>query len=158
MPRRQRAAVYVVSTLLWASGLLWLILDEFFSRQEQFGRTPHPLESPLLLIHGIVAIIGAYVLGWISARHVLMWWSAGLRRVSGVTFATLVAILSLTGFALFFLSSDEWQRFAKITHEALGAVIVIFALQHWLFGRRTASNRAARSQLDSAGHHTPGPR
>ena len=151
MPRRQRLAVYLISTLLWASGLLWLMLDEFFTHEGQFGRTPHPLESPVLLVHGILAIVSAYVLGWISARHVLQWWTAGLRRWTGTVFATLVAILSLSGFALFFLSSDEWQRFTKITHEALGAAIIVFAIQHWLFGRRSQPSTTARtSQLGSS--------
>jgi hypothetical protein len=136
MPRRQRLAVYAVCTLLWATGIGWLVLDQFFARQEQFGRTPHPLESPLLLAHGILAIASAYLLGWVSARHVLLWWTAGLRRVSGTVFATLMAILALTGFALFFLSSDRWQRFAQLAHEALGVGIVLFALQHWLLARR----------------------
>ena len=136
MPRRQRLAVYLVSTLLWATGIVWLVLDQFFARQEQFGRTPHPLESPLLLAHGILAIGSAYLLGWVSARHVLLWWTAGLRRVSGAVFAALLALLGLTGFALFFLSSDRWQRFAQLSHDALGLGIVLFALQHWFFGRR----------------------
>jgi hypothetical protein len=139
MPRRQRLAVYLVSALLWATGIGWLVLDQFFARQEQFGRTPHPLESPLLLAHGILAIASAYLLGWVSARHVLLWWTAGLRRVSGAVFAALLAILAVTGFALFFVSSDRWQRFAQLSHEALGLAIVLFAVQHWLFGRRGQS-------------------
>jgi uncharacterized membrane protein len=152
MPRRQRLAVYFVSTTLWASGLLWLILDEFFSRPEQFGRTPHPLQSPLLLIHGILAIISAYVLGWISARHVLQWWSGGLRRWSGGAFAVLVVILSLSGFALFFISADAWQRLSRLTHEALGTVIVLFAVQHWFFGRRSHTPPEPRSRLAGSSH------
>jgi hypothetical protein len=152
MPRRQRLAVYTVCTILWASGLLWLILDEFFAHPEQFGRTPHPLEAPLLLIHGIVAIVSAYVLGWISARHVLQWWSGGLRRWSGAAFSTLVVILSLSGFALFFISSDEWQRFAKLIHEAIGTVIVLFAIQHWFFGRRAHVPPEERPHLDPSTH------
>jgi hypothetical protein len=152
MPRRQRLAVYAISTTLWASGLLWLILDEFFARPEPFGRNPHPLESPLLLIHGIVAILSAYVLGWISARHVLLWWSGGLRRWSGGTFSVLVLVLSISGFALFFISSDEWQRFAKLTHEAIGTVIVLFAVQHWFFGRRTHSSSGQRAHFDPSTH------
>jgi hypothetical protein len=152
MPQRQRLAVYVVSTTLWASGLLWLILDEFFSRQEQFGRTPHPLESPLLLIHGVVAIISAYVLGWISARHVLQWWSGGLRRWRGGAFTLLVVVLSLSGFALFFISSDAWQRLSKLTHEAVGTVIVLFAVQHWFFGRRAETTPEPRARLGPSRH------
>ena len=136
MPRRQRLAVYAVCTALWVSGVLWLILDQFFAHQEQFGRTPHPLEAPLLLAHGILAIASAYLLGWVSARHVVLWWTAGLRRTSGALFATLTAIVGLSGFALFFVSSDRWQHAMQLTHEVIGTLIVLFALQHWLLGRR----------------------
>jgi hypothetical protein len=136
MPRRQRLAVYAVCTALWVSGVLWLVLDQFFAQPAQFGRTPHPLEAPLLLAHGILAIASAYLLGWVSARHVLLWWTEGLRRASGALLATLMALVGLTGFALFFVSSDRWQRYAQASHEVLGTVIVLFAVQHWFFGRR----------------------
>ena len=135
MPRGRRVAVYAVSIALWVSGLLWLVLEQFFARQEQFGRTPHPLEAPLLLIHGIVAIVAAYVLGWVSARHALHWWAGGMRRWSGAVFSTLIVVLGLSGFALFFVSSDQWQRYARLAHEIIGIPIVFFAIQHWLFGR-----------------------
>lgn len=143
MPRRQRLAVYVVGALLLGSGILWLILDQFFAHQEQLGRTPHPLEPPLLLIHGVVAILSTYVLGWVSARHVLQWWTPGLRRWSGGVFSAVLLVLSVSGFALFFLSEDLSQRAARLTHEALGAGIVVFAIQHWFFGRRMRAHGAA---------------
>jgi hypothetical protein len=73
---------------------------------------------------------------------VLLWWTAGLRRLSGAVFAALLALLGLTGFALFFLSSDRWQRFAQLSHDALGLGIVLFALQHWFFGRRGQTTAA----------------
>jgi len=54
----------------------------------------------------------------------------------------LLALLGFTGFALFFLSSDRWQRFAQLSHDALGLGIVLFALQHWFFGRRGQTTAA----------------
>ncbi len=137
MPRRQRFAVYGVSVALWASGLLWLLLDQFFGRQGQFGPTPHPLQAPLLLLHGVVALVAAYTLGWISARHVLRWWTAGERRISGGVLTSVVIVLSVSGFALFFVSDDAGQRVARLTHEALGLAVALFAIQHWAFAARS---------------------
>lgn len=138
---------YWVGGILWVSGFLWLVLDLFFARQEQFGRTPHPLAAPVLLIHGVVAIGSAYALGWMSARHVLQWWTAGLRRWSGALFAALTLVLSVSGFGLFFVSSDQWQRFLKLTHEALGVAIVFFALQHWFVRRSALPTDLARPRM-----------
>ena len=136
MPRRRRAAVYVVFGGLWLTGCLWLLLDLSIAKRGPFGVTPHPLEPPLLLMHGVIAVLGMYLLGWIGARHVLRWWPGGLRRLSGGTLAVVLAFLVVSGFALFFVSDDEWQHAAAVGHEVLGVVVTLFAVQHWFFRGR----------------------
>lgn len=143
MPGRQRVAIYIVLGGLWASGCLWLLLDEFFARSGQFGTTPHPWQPPILLLHGIVAIVGMYLLGWVTARHVLRWWPGRLRRLSGSTLAAFLALLVVSGFALFFLSDDRWLRIAALAHDALGLGVTVFGIQHWFFARRRDIRRAA---------------
>lgn len=132
-----RFTVYVVVGGLWLSGILWLCLDQFFSHQGQFGITPNVLQSPLLLIHGILSLISLYLFGYISARHIMRWWPDRMRRLSGGTFAAMLAVLTLSGFTLFFVSDDDSQRVAVLTHDALGLVVVVFALQHWFTGQRS---------------------
>jgi hypothetical protein len=137
MPGRRRAAVYLVIGGLWLTGCAWLFLDLAVAKRGPFGATPHPLEPPLLLIHGIASVLSLYLLGWISARHVLRFWPGGLRRVSGAALAALLALLAVSGFALFFVSDDDWQRAAAWAHEVLGVAVTVFAAQHWFFrGRR----------------------
>ncbi len=144
MPRGQRAAVYLSVGVLWISGCAWLYLDQFAAQRGPFGSTPHPLEPPLLLMHGVAAVASLYLFGWIGARHALRWWVGGLRRMSGGTLAAVVALLILTGFALFFLSSDAWQRYAAGAHDVLGIAVTLFAIQHWFFGRRTTRARVQK--------------
>ena len=143
MPRRQRFAVYTVFGVLWVSGCWWLLLDEFFTRPGQFGSMPHPWEPAILLIHGIVAILSMYVLGWVSARHVLRWWPARLRRLSGGLLAALFAVLTSSGFALFFVSDDLLLRFSAAARDVIGIAITVFAVQHWFFARRRDMRSAA---------------
>ena len=143
MPTRQRAAIYVVLGVLWASGCLWLLLDQFFGRPGQFGTTPHPWQPGILLIHGIVAIVAMYLLGWVTARHVLRWWPGRLRRLSGGTLAAFLVLLVVSGFALFFVSDDRWQRGAALTHDVLGLGVTVFGIQHWFFARRRDMRSAA---------------
>jgi hypothetical protein len=131
MTQRERLTVYLVFGALWLSGCLWLGLDKFFSQRGAFGVTPNPLEPPVLLIHGVLALFGLYVLGYMSARHVVRWWPERLRRVSGGTFAVVLGLLTLSGFWLFFVSDDESQQIAVLVHDVLGLGIVVFAIQHW---------------------------
>jgi hypothetical protein len=140
MPRRQRLAVYVVVGALWLSGCLWLCLDQFLSKRGEFGVAPHPLEPAILLIHGVIAILSMYLFGWVTARHILRRWPERVRRISGGTLGTIFVLLTLSGFALFFVSDDEWQHIAAWTHDVLGLGVTAFAIQHWFFVRRRASS------------------
>jgi hypothetical protein len=137
MSRRLRLCVFLLVGVLWLSGCLWLGLDQLFTKRGPFGATPHPWEPPTLLVHGVAAILSMFLFGWISARHVLRWWPGGMRRVSGGTLAAFLAVLTVTGFALFFLTDDASQRAAAVTHEVLGVAVTVSAIQHWFFRGRT---------------------
>ena len=141
MPRAQRLAVYWIVGTLWLSGCAWLCLDWLFARRGLFGATPHPLQAPLLSVHGIVAILSMYLFGWIGSRHVLYWWPARLRRLGGALLAATIGLLAVSGFLLFFLSDDDAQRVASVAHEILGIVVSVFAIQHWFFVRRGRPRR-----------------
>jgi hypothetical protein len=143
MPMRKRLAVYGVLGLLWLSGCAWLVLDQFFESKGQFGAMPNAWQPPILLLHGVIAILSMYLLGWVTARHVLRWWPARLRRLSGGALATLFVLLTLSGFALFFVSDDRWQHLAALVHDVIGLGITVFAIQHWFFARRRDMRRAA---------------
>ena len=60
------------------------------------------------------------------------------RLLTGVggALAALFLLLTLSGFALFFVSDDRWQHLAATVHDALGLGITVFAVQHWFFARR----------------------
>jgi hypothetical protein len=136
MSKTRRLTVYLIVGTLWLSGCLWLCLDQFFSEAGQFGHTPNFLQPPLLLLHGILALLSLYLFGYISSHHIVRWWRGGLRRLSGGSLAAILAALTLSGFVLFFVSDDQWQRIFVDTHDLLGIAVTAFALQHWLFARR----------------------
>jgi len=138
MPPLQRAAVYSVLGALWLSGCWWLCLDQFFAARGQFGVTPHPWEPAVLLLHGVIAILSMYLLGWISAQHVLRWWPRRLRRLSGGALAAFLALLAVSGFALYFVGDDRWQHAAALTHDVLGLAVTASGIQHGFFARRIA--------------------
>ena len=143
MPARQRLAVFSILGGLWITGCLWLMLDQFFARPGTFGPMPHPWQPALLLVHGVVAIVGMYLLGWVTARHVVRWWPGRLRRLSGATLSAFLLLLVVSGFALFFLSDDRWQHLAALSHDFLGVGVTVFGIQHWFFASRRDMRKAA---------------
>jgi len=143
MPASQRFWIYLLLGGLWLSGALWLALDQFFTSRGPFGKTPHPWEGPVVLLHGIIAVASLYLLGWISAQHVTHWWPKRLRRVSGICLCAFLAVLIVSGFALFFITDDHWQSIAAVVHEISGLVLTPIAVQHWFVRQRQPSSSDA---------------
>lgn len=143
MSMRRRLAVYLILGTLWLSGLAWLVLNQFFESRGPFGMIPNPWRPPVLLVHGVLAILSMYLLGWVTARHVIRLWPGRLRRLSGGALAALLALLALSGFALFFVSDDRWQHLAAVAHDVLGLGITVLAIQHWFVARRRDMRSAA---------------
>jgi hypothetical protein len=143
MPVPLRYVVYAAFGLLWCSGCFWLVLDRFYASRGPFGATPHPWEPAVLLLHGIAAIAVTYLLGWVAARHAVEAWQRNTRRVSGGFLAGMLAVLSLSGFALYYLSDDRWQHATAILHELVGLALIVSAVQHVSISRRRDMRSAA---------------
>ena len=135
MPLALRATTYAVFIVLWLSGCVWLVLHEFFAVQSEFGTVQHPWEPTLLLVHGVIAVVALYVLGWLTARHITEKWDQSRRRLSGMALLVLLFVLSASGFALFFLTDDQVRAWNSGLHEIVGLGITLFAIEHWFFGK-----------------------
>ncbi len=66
-----------------------------------------------------------------------------LRRWSGATLMAFLALLALSGFALFFVSDDRGQHLAALSHDLLGLGVTVFGIQHWFFASRSDMRKAA---------------
>lgn len=148
MPRAQRLMVYGLLSTVWATGIVWLVLDQFMVSRGPFGATPHPLAAPTLLLHGVASVIALYLFGWVTARHLAHWWPRRRRRISGGTLSACLGLLAVSGFALFFLTEDRWQHGTALAHDALGIAVTACAIQHWFFGARL---RAVGARLSKRG-------
>jgi len=43
----------------------------------------------------------------------------------------VLAVLSISGFALFFLTDSDWQAQSARLHEIFGVAFTLFGLEHW---------------------------
>jgi hypothetical protein len=142
-----RCAIYAVCALLWMSGCAWLVLHFAFPTATGFGPAPNPWEPVLLRIHGWVAVCGVFLFGWITANHISDRWRKSPKRVSGFSLAGFVVILTASGYALYY-TTDRLHDVAGTTHEAMGAVAIVFAFAHWWRNNaRSSSNRQARNSV-----------
>ena len=131
MPPKLGATVKATAALLWISGAAWLVLHFFFQTPTEFGPGPNTWEPLVVRVHGIVAIAAVFLLGWVTSRHVVQMWRQRSRRVSGITLAVSVALLAVSGYALYYTVNDSGRAAFAAIHEILGVLIAAAALVHW---------------------------
>jgi hypothetical protein len=134
-PRWLRLGIHLAFSLLWIAGAAVFVLKRFFPVDTELGPAPHPSIAPLLLVHGIVAVLVTFLFGFIAAAHVRLMWRVGADRASGLWLLSLVPILIVTGFAGFFLVADSVRDWNGLLHGVLGLALIAPWLVH-LFGRR----------------------
>ena len=125
-----RLAVYAAGAALWASGILWLVLHVGFSDRGEFGPLPNPWEPVVMRVHGLLAVAGVFLLGWIGADHVLARWSSARNRLSGLLLASSGMLLLASGYALYY-ATGLLHDTAALIHECLGVAGLAVALAHW---------------------------
>jgi hypothetical protein len=131
MPVGLRACIYAIFGGVWLTGCAWWALREFFAVPSDFGVARNPWESTAGWLHGVLAIATAFAFGWVLARHGSEGWQQRKRRISGGLLTCVVAVLSISGFALFFVTDGNWQADTARVHEALGLLVTAFAVEHW---------------------------
>jgi hypothetical protein len=130
MPHVLRATVYTTCALLWLTGVLWLVLHLAFAGGNEFGPLPNAWEAPLLRVHGLLAVGGVFLLGWLTAAHIGARWSAYRNRTSGLALLATAAVLVVSGYALYY-STGRAHAGAAVLHEWLGALAILAAFAHW---------------------------
>jgi hypothetical protein len=131
MSRRVRSTVMIVSAALWLSGMIWMLLHYFFQVTTEFGNTPSTWEPFTIRIHGILALLAVFMLGWIGGTHVTIRWRQVRTHVHGLILLITCIVLTLSGYALYYVVDDAPRHVVGVTHEIIGALVIVIALIHW---------------------------
>ena len=124
--------VYSVTFGVWITGVSWLVFHYFFLRYTDFGPTHHPLEHWSIVLHGAFAFFSTWLMGYLWATHVSTRWRLQRHRKTGGALFTLMMTLILTGYLLYYLSSDELRDITSVVHWVVGLALPVFFLGHWL--------------------------
>jgi hypothetical protein len=134
--RQQRLWAYGSFFALWSSGALWLVFHYFLQVQGDFGPRPHILESWWLKIHGLAMMIALLTLGSLLLHHLHRAWQLRKNRILGATLAGVFLWLGITGYALFYFSSDANQAWLPILHWLPGLALPLVLVWHVRMGKK----------------------
>lgn len=130
-----RRILYAVSATLFLSGAIWAWIHHL----DEQGRASASLQQSkqwLIEIHGFAALFFVVILGTLLSGHVRRAWHAHKSRRNGVFFLTSVSLLTLSGYALYYLSGENSRAAASRFHLWLGIAAPGLLLLHITLGRK----------------------
>ncbi len=142
LSRRHKFAFYTILSVVFASGALWAWLRYFARNENDFGSSP--TETWTLTIHGLFAAASLLVIGSMLPLHVKFAWRAKRNRFNGIFFVSIVALLILSGYGLYYIGNERFRSWTSWIHLFIGLALPILLIIHIWRGR--VSRREKRSQ------------
>lgn len=138
LPRWLRWTLYLTTLALFVTGALWLVVH-FGLRQGAADDLPHPAEPWILRLHGLAMMIGLFVYGSLLRAHMINAWRLRRNRSTGLLVATVFALLTVTGYMLYYVGGETTRPIISVAHWAIGLVIGGLLPFHVWQGRRIRS-------------------
>lgn len=133
--------LYIVGVVLTLSGGAWLYLHHFIRIDGEFGPVHHPSEHLLLAMHGISAALMMVGLGSVLPGHVSRAWSMRRNVRTGGFMLTMMAILSFSGYFLYYLGAEAFRDITAIVHWVFGLGLPVLAWVHVQRGIKTRGKK-----------------
>lgn len=151
MPDWFRHLLYGVFCMSLFSGIGFFILNTWVSVEGDFGPEKHPVQFPLLKVHGFAAFAMLMSYGAVLGAHVPMSWRSGRLRGIGLTLCAIIAVQVLSAWMLYYLSDDGLRGWVSWLHLGVGCSLPVLLLTHILQGRRNSvPTRVAKHLMPDA--------
>jgi uncharacterized membrane protein YbjE (DUF340 family) len=143
LKRLQRYFLYVVLALLFVSGVSWAYWN--------YLRSPSDFETSAkawaMKIHGAAAMTVLVLVGMLLSAHVRFAWRARRNRGNGSIFLSAFAVLTITGYGLYYAGGERLRAWTSWIHLAVGLALPILLLIHIFLGKRTRPAGQSRIRL-----------
>lgn len=137
MKPKARAVFYISFTALFLSGLIFYLLDRFFTVQGPFGPVASPARLWSLQIHSVISLWFLFLFGYIYASHIGPNLRFQRRRRSGLFFLIPMAILAVTVPGLFYLVNENAKQAVALVHTYVGLGLIIPFVIHGVLRKKS---------------------
>ena len=137
LERWQRQMVYLAVALLTISGAVWLLGHFFLRPQTEFGASISPLEPWSMKLHGAAAILLFFLFGTLLNMHIRLALRSRRNRRTGWMMLVMAAVLTLTGYCLYYFAGEQSRVFWSTVHWLLGVAFALGLVLHIVIGRRS---------------------
>lgn len=143
LKRLQRYFLYAVLALLFLSGVAWAYWNYLAASPGDFEANA---KTWTMKIHGAAAMAILVLIGMLLTGHVRFAWRARRNRANGSIFLSAFAVLTVTGYGLYYLGGERVRAWTSWIHLAVGLALPILLLIHIVLGRRTRPSGQLRTE------------
>ena len=150
LKRLQRYFLYAVLALLFLSGVAWTYWTYLAASPGDFETTA---KAWGMKIHGAAAMAVLVLTGMLINGHLRFAWRARRNRANGAVFLSVFAVLTVTGYGLYYAGGEMLREWTSWIHLVVGLALPILLLIHIFLGRRTRASGQfrTRSRLEPRG-------
>ena len=134
LKRLQRYVLYAVLALLFLSGVAWTYWTYLAASPGDFETIA---KAWAMKIHGAAAMAVLVLIGMLLSAHVRFAWRARRNRANGSVFLSVFAVLTATGYGLYYAGGEMLREWTSWIHLVVGLALPILLLIHIFLGRRT---------------------
>lgn len=133
--------LYAIGGLVFLSGLGWLIAHYFFAASAEFGDA-HAASEPLWLrLHGAAAMAALVIFGSLLPGHMARAWSLRQNHRSGVFMLSIIMLLVLTSYGLYYAGDEEIRPWISAVHWIVGIIAAAGLVLHVRLGKRSVRRK-----------------
>ena len=143
LKRLQRYFLYAVLALLFLSGVAWAYWSYLAASPGDFEVSA---KTWAMKIHGAAAMAVLVLIGMLLSAHVKFAWRAHRNRANGSVFLGAFAILTITGYGLYYAGGEGLRAWTSWIHLVVGLALPILLLIHIFLGRRSRPSGEFRTR------------
>ena len=129
-----RRFFYGVFALLFLTGAAWAYWNVLLPSPGDFVRSA---KSWAMKTHGAAAMAILVLIGMLLIDHVRFAWRARRNRGNGLLFLSTFAVLTITGYGLYYAGGESLRAWTSAIHLAVGLAMPLLLIVHIWLGKKT---------------------
>ena len=139
-----RRLLYGVIALLFLTGAAWAYWNVFVPSPGDFERSA---KTWSMKIHGAAAMAILVLIGMLLTGHVRFAWRARRNRGNGSLFLSAFAVLTVTGYGLYYAGGESLRAWTSWIHLGVGLALPLLVILHVWLGKRTDQRLSCKKVL-----------
>lgn len=134
--------LWLLVLTLTATGALWLWAEYLYVPAED-GMESYAIKHYAMIVHAGAALLFVFAAGTLLHTHMQMAWRQQRNRASGAVMAATAAVLTLSGYGLWYAGGETLRAASEWAHWITGFGLPLLMLVHGILGRRRRQRPAA---------------